>query len=261
METYEEPEKIDRLAEKILSALFKQGRSTTSELKMYTGGESRSIRHRIDEWLAPAGLVKECGRKPHPGNDVREFKLTTSGHRYVSDKWDDLAHYAERDELAETGRQLNDRMDLMHDYMDEIDGRVGGVKDDVEETQEKVKSTKNELKAELEALRQRVDELEAENEDLERRLGEVNERSKQNKTRSKRTKQIAEEAWGWAWGEWISSVRNPEPSEAGEEPPDPMPWMDIGGKLRRYAEQFGPDEWRPPAEVGRAYREWEWGDD
>ena len=96
MARYEEPEKMDLLAEKTLTALFKRGRCSTTELNRMTGGKPRLIKHRIDEWLAPAGLVKQCGTRPHSGNDVRVFKLTTEGQRYVSDQWSDLAHYALR---------------------------------------------------------------------------------------------------------------------------------------------------------------------
>jgi len=69
---------MDLLAEKTLTALFKRGRCSTTELNRMTGGKPRLIKHRIDEWLAPAGLVKQCGTRPH---SVMTFRCLSSQPR------------------------------------------------------------------------------------------------------------------------------------------------------------------------------------
>ena len=236
MARYEEPEKMDLLAEKTLTALFKRGRCSTTELNRMTGGKPRLIKHRIDEWLAPAGLVKQCGTRPHSGNDVRVFKLTTEGQRYVSDQWSDLAHYALREEVLDAAREMNNEMGLVRDLLDEIRDNQSELEESIKAVEDEAEDERGNLKSEFGQLRDRVKELEKENEE-----------------RSKKTKKIAEEAWAWTVGNWIDNVRNPDNGQR-------LPWMDVRAEIRGVVARKGPDEKRHE-KISRKFREWTWGED
>ncbi|QCW01861.1 hypothetical protein FGF80_00785 [Natrinema pallidum] len=253
MARYEEPEKMDLLAEKTLTALFKRGRCSTTELKEMTGGKPRLIKHRIDEWLAPAGLVKQCGTRPHAGNDVRVFKLTTEGQRYVSDQWSDLAHYALREEVLDAAREMNDEMGLVRDLLDEIRDNQSDLEESIEAVEDEAEDERGNLKSEFGQWRDRVKELEKENEELREEIKELGERVDTNEERSKKTKKIAEEAWAWTVGNWIDNVRNPDNGQR-------LPWMDVRGEISGIVARNGPDEKRHK-KVSRKFREWTWGED
>jgi len=253
MARYEEPEKMDLLAEKTLTALFKRGRCSTTELKRMTGGKSRLIKHRIDEWLAPAGLVKQCGTRPHAGNDVRVFQLTTEGQRYVSDQWEDLAHYALREEVLDAARETNNEIGLIRDLLDEMQDNQSDLDESIEAVRKEAKEERNNLKSEFGQLRSRVKELEAENEELREEVEELRDKAEENEKRSKKTKKIAEEAWAWTIGNWIERVRNPDNGQQ-------MPWMDVRGEIRGEVARNGPDEQRHK-KISRKFFEWDWGDD
>ncbi len=253
MVRYEEPEKMDLLAEKTLTALFKRGRCSTTELKRMTGGKSRLIKHRIDEWLAPAGIVEQCGTRPHAGNDVRVFQLTSEGQRYVSDQWEDLAHYALREEVLDAARETNNEIGLVRDLLDEMQDNQSDLEESIMAAKEEAKEGRDNLKSEFGQLRSRVEELEEENEELREEVEELSEKVEENEERSKKTKVIAEEAWAWTIGGWIEGVRNPDNGQS-------MPWMDVRGKIRGAVARNGPDEMRHE-QVSRKFFEWGWGDD
>lgn len=253
MPRYEEPEKMDLLAEKTLTALYKRGRCSTTGLKTMTGGKSRLIKHRIDEWLAPAGLVKQCGTRPHAGNDVRVFKLTTEGNRYVSDQWSDLAHYALREEVLDAAREMNNEMGLVRDLLDEIRDNQSELEESIKAVEDEAGDERSNLKSEFGQWRSRVKELEKENEELREEVKELGERVKANEERSKKTKKIAEEAWAWTVGSWITNARNRDDEQQ-------LPWMDVKGKIRGVVARHGPDEKRH-RKVSRKFREWTWGED
>jgi len=156
---------MDLLAEKTLTALFKRGRCSTTELNRMTGGKPRLIKHRIDEWLAPAGLVKQCGTRPHSGNDVRVFKLTTEGQRYVSDQWSDLAHYARSEKRYSTPPEMNNEMGLVRDLSTRFGTTNLNSKNQSRLPKMRLRMSGN-LKSEFGQLRDRVKELEKENEEL-----------------------------------------------------------------------------------------------
>lgn len=183
--TYSEPERCDDLSQMVLSALHKRGRASTSQLRRMTGGDSSSIRYRIDEYLSPAGLVREVDRKEHAGNDVRVFELTNEGQMYVSDMWSDLTHYARRHEVLDAAEETHDRLDLLHDRIDDFERRLDEMDEDIEgiadelfsewqqfrggmegnfsQLREQVASMEEQLEAEQrerEKLEERVDELE-----------------------------------------------------------------------------------------------------
>jgi len=252
MARYDEPEKMDLLAEKTLTALFKRGRCSTTELKKMTGGKPRLIKHRIDEWLAPAGLVEQCGTRPHAGNDVRVFKLTTEGNRYVSDQWSDLAHYALREEVLDAAREMNNEMGLVRDLLDEIRDNQSELEESIKAVEDEAGDERSNLKSEFGQWRDRVKELEEENEELREEVKELSDKVDANEERSKKTKKIAEEAWAWTVGSWIDNVRNPDNGQQ-------LPWMDVRGKIRSVVAGNGPDEKRHE-KVSRKYREWTWGE-
>jgi len=253
MARYEEPEKMDLLAEKTLTALFKRGRCSTTELKEMTGGKPRLIKHRIDEWLAPAGLVKQCGTRPHAGNDVRVFKLTTEGNRYVSDQWSDLAHYALREEVLDAAREMNNEMGLVRDLLDEIRDNQSELEESIKAVEDEAGDERSNLKSEFGQWRDRVKDLEEENEELREEVKELGKKVDANEERSKKTKKIAEEAWAWTVGSWVTNARN---RDDGQQ----VPWMDVRGKIRGVVARNGPDEKRHE-KVSRKFREWTWGED
>lgn len=205
---YDEPEKCDEISQMILSALYKRGRAATGQLREMIGAKSRSIRHRIDEHLAPAGLVEEIDRREHAGNNERVFELTADGQMYVSDNWSELTHYARRREVLDATKETRDRLDLLHDRLDDIDRRVDRV--DGEQTSherrlsDRVDRMETSLGGEMGQLRNRVEEAEEHLGCVDERLTKIESRLDavesdidEHENRLTSVEQIAEEAWAW----------------------------------------------------------------
>ncbi|WP_435180424.1 hypothetical protein [Halorussus sp. AFM4] len=255
--SYNQPEKMDTLTEKTLSALYKRTRAGTGDLRKMTGGKSRSIRHRIDKYLIPNDLVREIDRREHAGNNERVFELTGDGQRLVEDKWSQLTHYAQRDEVLDASRETRKHVDRLHDHIDQFDKRLDRAEDAIDrrlnDAEEERNQLKSNLKGDFSQLREEVKELEEENEELREEVKELSEKVDANEKRSKKTKVVAEEAWAWTVGNWIERVRNPDNGQQ-------MPWMDVRGKIRGAVARNGPEEKRHK-KVSREFREWMWGDD
>lgn len=205
---YNEPKKCDEISQMTITALYKRGRAGTSQLRQMVGAKSRSIRHRIDEYLAPAGLVTEVDRRDHPGNDERVFELTNEGKQYVSDEWSELAHYARRREVIDATRETRDRLDILDDRIDDFGDRVNNIEGDhkshKEQIDRRVTNLETSLGGELGQLRSRVDELEEqvktaeqERDRLADRVEELEEEVSDNAERLALVEEVAEEAWAW----------------------------------------------------------------
>lgn len=201
---------LDTLTQQILTALHKRHRATTSELRRMIGlegsGAGRKIRHRMDEHLIPAGVVKETGRRDHPGNDVRVFQITREGQRTVEDRWQRLDHYLQRDEVMDAQRETRNRVDLLHDLHDETRKQQDDLEGDFEDLEGKFQG----LQGNFASLRSRVKDLETELEEerekrrrLEKQLGEVDEETDLLAEQISEVKLIAEESW--AFVNWIAT--------------------------------------------------------
>lgn len=208
MNQYEEPKKCDKISQMTLSALHKRGRASTGELREMTGVKSRSIRHRIDEYLSPAELVREVERRDHAGNDERVFELTTGGQQYVADQWADLIHYAQRHEVLDAAKETHNRLDLLHDRLDDIDRRVNRIDGDQttheQRLNNRVDTMETSLGGEMGQLRNRVEEAEEHLgtvdkrlENIEERLNEMESDISDHENRLTSVEKIAEEAWAW----------------------------------------------------------------
>lgn len=177
-------EKRDDLTEMTLTALFKRSRCGTSQLKNMTGGKSRSIRYRIDEYLIPAGLVKEVGRKSHAGNDERVFQLTEKGHKWVSREWEELAHYAQRQEILDASRERKDEIDRLHLRIDDIEDEVGKKMErwnqDARQLRDDFRDHKKRTQGDVGQLRSRIEEIENKIEKMERDIQFRADRAQQN---------------------------------------------------------------------------------
>lgn len=213
--SYNEPEKVDTLTEKTLSALYKRGRAGTGDLRRMTGGKSRSIRHRIDEYLIPNELVREINRREHAGNNERVYELTRDGQRLVEDQWSQLTHYAQRDEVLDASRETRKHVDQLHDRIDEFSRRLDRAESEIDRRLDRANTAhtnlKRDLKGDFSELREEVDELEGRVESVEddinhlnRRMLNLEESVDEYDDRLGRIEQIAEEAWAWTVGRWVS---------------------------------------------------------
>ena len=201
---------LDTLTQQLLTALHKRHRATTSELRRMIGlegsGAGRRIRHRMDEHLIPAGVVKEVGRREHPGNDVRVFQISRDGQRAVEDEWQRLDHYLQREEVMDAQRETQERVDLLHDLHDETRKR----QDDLEGDFEDIEGEFQGLQGNVSELRSRVEDLEEELEaerkkrlKLEEELESVDEETDLLAEQISEVKRIAEESW--AFVNWIAT--------------------------------------------------------
>ena len=205
-----ELDELDTLTQQLLTAIHKRHRANTSELRQMIGlegdGAGRKIRHRMDEHLIPADVVKEVGRRDHPGNDVRVFQITRDGQRAVEDRWQRLEHYLQRDEVMDAQRETRNRVDLLHDLHDETRKRQDTLEGDFEDLEGEFQG----LQGNFATLRSRVKDLETELEEerekrrrLEKQVESVDKETDLLTEQISETKQIAEEAW--AFVNWIAS--------------------------------------------------------
>jgi hypothetical protein len=161
--------RVDRGSQLMLTRLRGQGWVYGGRLREVADfSENSQVFYRMERYLMPAGLVEEAARSDD--DEYRRFRLTDEGSLWLEQNTDEIATPATRDEMRELARE----------------GYEAGTsaRESVQNYRKKVSRVKNRL----EGVEAEVHEIGDQQESNNTSLSIQSERSKDNRQRSKETK-------------------------------------------------------------------------
>lgn len=161
--------RIDRGSQLMLTRLRGEGWVYAGRLRERADfSENSQVFYRMERYLIPAGLVEEAARTDD--DEPRQFRLTDEGSLWLEQNTDAIATPATRDEMRELARE----------------GYEAGTsaRESVQNYRKKVSRIKNRL----EDVEAEVDEISDQQESNNTTLSIQSERSRDNRERSKATK-------------------------------------------------------------------------
>jgi hypothetical protein len=160
--------RVDRGSQLMLTRLRGEGWVYGGRLREVADfSENSQVYYRMERYLMPAGLVEEAARSD---DEYRRFRLTDEGSLWLEQNTDAIATPATRDEMRELARE----------------GYEAGTsaRESVQNYRKKVSRMKNRL----EDVEAEVDEIGDQQDNDDTTLTILSERSKDNRDRSKETK-------------------------------------------------------------------------
>lgn len=161
--------RVDRESQLMLTRLRGEGWVYAGRLRERADfSENSQVFYRMERYLIPAGLVEEAARTDD--DEPRQFRLTDEGSLWLEQNTDAIATPATRDEMRELARE----------------GYEAGTsaRESVQNYRKKVSRIKNRL----EDVEAEVDEMSDQQESNNTTLSIQSERSRDNRERSKATK-------------------------------------------------------------------------
>jgi prefoldin subunit 5 len=161
--------RVDRGSQLMLTRLRGEGWVYAGRLRERADfSENSQVFYRMERYLIPAGLVEEAARTDD--DEPRQFRLTDEGSLWLEQNTDAIATPATRDEMRELARE----------------GYEAGTsaRESVQNYRKKVSRIKNRL----EDVEAEVDEISDQQESNNTTLSIQSERSRDNRERSKATK-------------------------------------------------------------------------
>ena len=136
--------------------------------------DNRQVSYRVEQYLAPAGLVVEAVRE-EPEKEARRFKLTDEGEAWVEVHAEELLAPTNREEIADLARQ----------------GYTEGTeaKESVQNYRKKLSRYKNQV----EEVREQLEHIRDHHDEYFNRVRSVEKESEDSRARSKEAKQGVEE--------------------------------------------------------------------
>ena len=135
----EQDARIDRESKMMLQAL--RGGEWMRGLKLRRAadlGENRQVFYRMEKHLLPAGLVEEAARESN--DEVRRFRLTRHGEKWVEDQGEELLKPETREEIREyafegykAGTSAQDSVQNYRKKLHRVKQRVERAEETVEE--------------------------------------------------------------------------------------------------------------------------------
>ena len=163
--------KVDGPSQRMLRALRGGGWQYSGSLRDAAELEdNRQVSYRMEQYLAPAGLVVEAVRE-EPEKEARRFKLTDEGKAWVEAHAEELLAPTSREEIADLAQQ----------------GYTEGTqaKDSVQDYRKKLSRYKNQV----EEVREQLAHIRDHHDEYFNRVRSVEKESEDSRARSKEAKQ------------------------------------------------------------------------
>lgn len=171
------------------------GDATAGRLKEQVGvDQTQQIHYRVDEWLAPLGLVADAGEtREYNGQPSKVYELTDDGEEVALQQNLDLSPELHRGQLEREIGQLLQNLDLTrnhaetantrateaHERIDDVkatvdgwDGQMDSLRSDVERVDNRLDRLHDLIEEDVDR-EQEIDDLRGDVENLEERIGEL----------------------------------------------------------------------------------------